>query len=168
LQANAMHDPLTGLPNRALFLDRLRLTLARLQRRPDRQFAVMFFDLDDFESVNDTHGQDGGDALLLELTRRLHECVRPQDTVARFEADEFAVLLDEVGKPEDAALVAGRIQAAVRLPVMLEGQSVTVIATIGIAVVTAEYQRAEDVVKAADLALEMAKMNGTGQYAFAP
>ena len=81
---------LTGLANRALFLDRLRLTLARLQRRPDRHFAVMFLDLDHFKSVNDTLGHAAGDALLLEISRRLHDCVRPQDTVARFGGDEFA------------------------------------------------------------------------------
>jgi diguanylate cyclase (GGDEF)-like protein/PAS domain S-box-containing protein len=168
LQYSAMHDPLTGLPNRALFLDRLRLTLSRLQRRPDRPFAVMFLDLDSFMSVNDMFGHAGGDALLLEVTRRLHECLRPQDTVARYGGCEFAVLLDEAGKRDDVARVAERLQTAVQKPMVLEDQPVTVALSIGIALVTPEYCRAEDVVQAADLALYMAKVNGSAQYAFAP
>jgi diguanylate cyclase (GGDEF)-like protein/PAS domain S-box-containing protein len=168
LQYSAMHDPLTGLPNRALFLDRLRLTLARLQRRPDRLFAVMFLDIDNFKHVNDTFGHAGGDALLLEVTRRLHECLRPQDTVARYGGDEFAVLLDEAGNCDDIARVADRIQAAVQKPAVLEEEAVTVSVSIGITVVTPSYQRAEDVVRAADLAMYMAKVNGKAQYAFAP
>jgi Amt family ammonium transporter len=168
LQYNALHDPLTGLPNRALFLDRLRLTLARLQRRPERHFAVMFLDLDQFKSVNDTLGHAAGDALLREITRRLHECVRPQDTVARFGGDEFAVLLDDAGTRDDIAHVAERIQAATQKLVVLEGRSTAITASIGIAVVTPEYQRAEDVVRAADIAMYMAKVAGKAQHAFAP
>ena len=167
-QYSAMHDPLTGLPNRALFLDRLRLTLSRLQRRPDRPFAVMFLDLDSFMSVNDTFGHAGGDALLLEVTRRLHECLRPQDTVARYGGDEFAVLLDEAGQRDDVARVAERIQRAVQKPMVLKDQPLTVALSIGIALVTPEYHRADDVVQAADLALYMAKADDTAQYAFAP
>jgi diguanylate cyclase (GGDEF)-like protein/PAS domain S-box-containing protein len=168
LQYSAMHDPLTGLPNRALFLDRLRLTLARLQRRPDRIFAVMFIDLDSFKTVNDTFGHAGGDVLLLEVTRRLHESLRPQDTVARYGGDEFAVLLDESGNRDDVARVAERIQAAVQKPVVLEAEPINVSLSIGIALVTPQYCRAEDVVRAADLAMYMAKFNGKAQYAFAP
>ena len=92
----ALHDVLTGLPNRQLLLERVRQTMARLRRRPDRNFAVMFVDLDHFKQVNDELGHAAGDMLLLEATRRLRSCLRPQDTMARLGGDEFALVLNEV------------------------------------------------------------------------
>ena len=167
LNHNAMHDGLTGLANRGLFMDRLRLTLARLRRRPDRHFAVMFLDLDRFKHVNDTHGHAAGDALLLEVTRRLLECVRPQDTVARFGGDEFAVLLDEVGSRADVACVAERIQTAVQRAIGYRGTELFVSASIGIALVTRGDQETESVVRDADLAMYQAKAAGKARHAFA-
>ncbi len=167
LHHNAMHDGLTGLANRALFLDRLRLTLARLKRRPDRHFAVMFLDLDRFKQVNDTLGHDAGDKLLLEATRRIIACVRPQDTVARFGGDEFAVLLDEAGSRADVERVAERIQIAIQRPVAYAGKEVLVSASIGVAVVTPGYHEAESVVRDADLAMYQAKAAGKACHAFA-
>jgi Amt family ammonium transporter len=167
LHHNAMHDSLTGLANRALFLDRLRLTLSRLQRRPDRRFAVMFVDLDRFKQVNDTLGHAAGDHLLLEATKRLRESVRPQDTVSRFGGDEFAVLMDEAGMPVDVERVAVRIQKAVQRPVAFGGQELKVTVSIGIAFVTTEYESAEEILRDADLAMYQAKARGKAQHAFA-
>jgi diguanylate cyclase (GGDEF)-like protein len=170
LQYSAMHDSLTGLPNRGLFLDRLRMMLARLQRRPSNRFAVIFLDLDRFESNgrNGMVGAVGGDALLLTMAKRLRGCTRAQDTVARFGGDKFGMLVDELAGPGDVFPVTTRIQAAAQKPVMVGGQSVAVSASIGVVVVTPQYQRSEDVMRAADLAMYAAQTNGRGQQAFAP
>ena len=108
LKHSARHDVLTGLPNRSMFLELVGLTLARLRRRPDRSFAVIFLDLDGFKKVNDTLGHAAGDALLLLVSARLTSCLRPQDTVARFGGDEFAMLLDESGSETEVEAVAAR------------------------------------------------------------
>jgi diguanylate cyclase (GGDEF)-like protein/PAS domain S-box-containing protein len=166
LQHTDLHDDLTGLPNRALFLDRLRLTLARLRRRPDRRFAVLFLDLDGFKEVNDSLGHEAGDALLVTTARRLQLCLRPQDTVARLGGDEFAMLLDEVGEGEDAALVAARIQVELKRAVDLRGGRVSVSASIGIAVGSTEYAKVEEIMRDADFAMYQAKANGKGRHEF--
>jgi diguanylate cyclase (GGDEF)-like protein/PAS domain S-box-containing protein len=162
----ALHDDLTGLPNRALFLDRLRLTLARLRRRPDRRFAVLFLDLDGFKEVNDSLGHEAGDALLVTTARRLQLCLRPQDTVARLGGDEFAMLLDEVGSGEDAALVAARIQVELKRAVELRGGRVSVSSSIGIAVGSTEYAKVEEIMRDADFAMYQAKANGKACHEF--
>ena len=163
LQSSAMHDPLTGLVNRALLIDRLRCTLARLHRRPERQFAMLIVDLD-------CAGCDAGsrESLLLETTRRLHDQVRPEDTVARLGANAFALLLDEAGKREDVERIAERLHAVTRSPVLLGAKEVAFGVNIGAVMVTKEYAQARDVVEAAELALAMAKADGNGQHAFAP
>lgn len=167
LQHSALHDSLTGLANRALFLDRLTLTMARLQRRPDRNFAVVFLDIDRFKQVNDTHGHAAGDALLLSVTERLRFCLRPQDTIARFGGDEFALLLDDVGDAEDIARVAGRIQEAMQRPVGIDGSEVFVSASMGIALSSAGYSDANRILLDADHAMYRAKSNGKGRHEFA-
>ncbi|MEO7028522.1 MAG: sensor domain-containing diguanylate cyclase [Acidobacteriaceae bacterium] len=165
LQYCATHDALTGLPNRALFLDRLRLTLARLQRRPERSFAVMLLDLD--FGAYDTLGHVERDAALLEMTRRLHDRVRPQDTVARFGGDVFALLLDEAGRREDVDNIADRLRETVQEQMMLASRQVAMSANIGIVLVTSAYECGDDVVGAAHLALARAKAGGKARHAFA-
>ena len=130
LQHDALHDPLTGLANRALFLDRLQLTMARQQRHSQLNFAVMFLDLDRFKAVNDNLGHASGDELLVHMAARLRACFRPQDTVARFGGDEFAVLLEDVTNVSDVTTIAERAQHDIRLPVDLNGQEVFVSASI--------------------------------------
>jgi diguanylate cyclase (GGDEF)-like protein len=164
----AMHDPLTGLPNRNLFLDRLRMTLARLQRNPERVFAVMFLCLDKFKNVSSEIGPEKTELLVLEITRRLLKSFRPQDTLARIEDEEFAIMLDEIRSPEDAMPVAARVQAAVSRPVLLEGGQVELTGSIGVVIVSGDYHRSDEVVQTATHAMEMAKMNGGAQSAVAP
>jgi Amt family ammonium transporter len=164
LQHSALHDSLTGLANRVLFVDRLQLVMIRQQRRPERRFAILFLDLDRFKQVNDTLGHEGGDALLLRITERLKGCLRPHDSIARFGGDEFAVLLDEVQVAADAERVAERIQTAVREPVTLGGHEVQVSASIGIALGATEYATPEQIMRDADFAMYRAKANGKARH----
>ncbi|MFN8558042.1 MAG: EAL domain-containing protein [Dehalococcoidia bacterium] len=127
----AFHDPLTGLPNRALFADRLDHALRRCQRY-DEQIAVLFLDLDRFKVINDSLGHAAGDTLLVTVAERLRASVRPGDSVARFGGDEFTVLLESIVDPRDAVRVAERILDALRRPVTLEGREVVVNGSIGL------------------------------------
>ena len=164
LQFNALHDGLTGLANRALFLDRLALTLARLRRRPDRGFAVVFLDLDGFKQVNDTLGHAGGDELLVVVARRLVDALRPQDTVARFGGDEFALLLDESGGVEDVERVALRVLLALHEGIEIGGAVARISASLGVVMGTREYVKAEELVRDADEAMYRAKAGGKSRY----
>jgi diguanylate cyclase (GGDEF)-like protein/PAS domain S-box-containing protein len=166
LQHTALHDPLTGLANRALFLDRLTLTMARLERRPDRNFAVVFLDLDRFKQVNDTYGHAAGDVLLLTVTERLRACLRPQDTIARFGGDEFALLLDDVGSPGDIAGVLGRIQDAIQRPVDAGEAEILVSASMGIALSGDGFSGVDELMQRADQAMYAAKANGKARHEF--
>lgn len=164
LQHDALHDSLTGLANRVLFLDRLQLTMTRMVRRPDRNFAIMFLDLDGFKQVNDTKGHASGDALLLKTGARLQGCLRPQDSIARLGGDEFAILLDEIVSPLDATGVAERIQQSVCQPVEVFGQFLNVSVSIGIAFGSPEYTDAKQIMRDADVAMYRAKANGKARY----
>lgn len=134
LEHQALHDPLTGLANRALFRDRLLHTLARRARHPEPQlFAALFLDLDDFKDVNDGLGHAAGDELLTKVADRLRRCVREEDTLARLGGDEFAILLEQPVDQRAADAVAARVVAAFAEPFQLRGQEVRVTASIGVA-----------------------------------
>lgn len=165
LTFSARHDGLTGLPNRAQFLERVEMMLGRLRRRPDRRFAVIFLDLDGFKRVNDTLGHAAGDELLVEVAARLTGCLRPQDAVARFGGDEFALLLDESGGAVKVESVAERIQREVQRPVSIEGQGMArVAASMGVVVAHAGYETAEAILADADAAMYGAKAGGKARH----
>ena len=164
LQHDAMHDPLTGLANRALFLDRLQLTMARQQRHSQLNFAVMVLDLDRFKTVNDNLGHACGDDLLVRTAARLRACFRPEDTVARFGGDEFAILIEDVTNISDVTRIAERAQQDIRLPVEVNGHEVFISASIGIAFGTLDHTSPEHVLRDADYAMYQAKSNGQARH----
>jgi diguanylate cyclase (GGDEF)-like protein len=158
----AFHDPLTGLANRSLFAERITNALARNERDP-QICGVLFIDLDDFKTVNDTLGHAAGDQLLVAVAHRVSGCLRPGDTGARLGGDEFAVLLENIAGPEDAARVAARVTHSLRLPVQVAGQSVHVRASVGIAT-SLDVTAADELLRNADLAMYMAKADGKGRF----
>jgi diguanylate cyclase (GGDEF)-like protein/PAS domain S-box-containing protein len=158
------HDPLTGLPNRALMTEKLEQALARHQRRAEDAFAVLFVDLDHFKAVNDTLGHAAGDVLLMEVARRLESCLRPGDVVGRLAGDEFGLLLDRVTDVDEVVLVAERIQHELKQPFSWEGCPLRISASIGIAVSTTGYDAAEQILEEADAAMYRAKAAGRGRF----
>ncbi|CAA9587757.1 MAG: diguanylate cyclase/phosphodiesterase (GGDEF & EAL domains) with PAS/PAC sensor(s) [uncultured Thermomicrobiales bacterium] len=164
LQYQAFHDPLTDLPNRALFLDRLGHALARA-RRDGRRSAVLFLDLDRFKDINDSCGHDAGDRLLVAAAARLRGCLRDEDTLARQGGDEFTILLEEVADAEAAALVAERLAAALDAPFPIGGQDHRVTASIGVVLTDGTYSRPEDLLRDADIAMYRAKEAGKARHA---
>ncbi len=163
LKHQAFHDSLSGLANRALFLDRLEHALARAARSQSL-LAVLFLDLDDFKLVNDSFGHAAGDDLLVAVAGRLTKSLRVGDTAARFGGDEFAVLLEEVSGFEEANQVAERIITALRVPLTVEDHQVQVHASIGIAVSPAGAEGPAELLQAADVAMYSAKSRGKGRY----
>jgi diguanylate cyclase (GGDEF)-like protein/PAS domain S-box-containing protein len=161
---DALHDALTGLPNRSLFVDRLSHRIRHSRREKDRLFGVLFLDLDRFKNINDSMGHSAGDTLLVETARRLELAVRPGDTVARLGGDEFAILLEDVLEPGDAVRVAERIQTSLKKAVKLENQEVVSSASIGIAMSQTGYEKAEDVLRDADTAMYRAKSEGRARH----
>jgi diguanylate cyclase (GGDEF)-like protein/PAS domain S-box-containing protein len=161
----AFHDSLTGLANRALFEDRMKHALERLRRDERQGAAVVFIDLDDFKTVNDSLGHAAGDDLLRAFAACLADCTRRMDTVARFGGDEFAVLVEGFLAEDAAAVIADRIHATLEKPIRLEQDDVYVHASIGIAT-GAPDTTADEVVRNADLAMYSAKADGKGQSAF--
>lgn len=157
---DAFHDVLTGLPNRALFIDRLRYTIDRYRRHSERQFAVFFIDLDRFKLVNDSLGHLNGDSLLSGVARRLEAILRASDTVARLGGDEFTILISELCDPHDAFLLAQQIQDMLRQPFEIDGHELFISASIGIAISGPTYTRAEEMIRDADTAMYRAKASG--------
>jgi diguanylate cyclase (GGDEF)-like protein len=165
LRIAALYDSLTGLPNRTLFLDRLRRAV-RLQRHtPGRRFAVLFLDLDGFKVVNDSLGHAAGDGLLTQVAARINENLRVTDTAARFGGDEFLILLDDIAQDVDASEVAERLQASLARPFHLQEQDVVVTASIGVTFGGPTVANAEDLVRDADIAMYTAKTRMKGTHA---
>jgi len=178
LAHNALHDTLTNLPNRNLFLDRVRHALTLSQRHTTYKFAVLFIDLDEFKVFNDSLGHAAGDALLIQIARRLTASIRGIDTIscsvltqgtslvaseaslARLGGDEFTILLEGVRDCGDAIRVAERIQERLAIPFVVEGQEVVTTASIGIAFYATSYMYSEDLVRDAEIAMYRAKRDG--------
>ena len=164
LQHDALHDGLTGLANRVLFMDRLACALADLQRQATPHFAVLFFDLDRFKNVNDSLGHTLGDKLLVGIARRLEHFLRPGDTVARLGGDEFAILLHRVETASGAIHVAERIQEILNMNFSIDSHDVFVTASIGIAHSATGYLNPEEILRDADIAMYRAKAGGKARY----
>lgn len=163
LKHQAFHDELTGLPNRAHFMDRLHGALARAERS-GTGVAVLFLDLDDFKLVNDSLGHSTGDQLLAAVARRLERCLRPGDMVARFGGDEFTVLLEDANQVENATLVAERMEECLRAPVELGEREIFVKASVGIAFSAAGRSEPESLMRDADATMYRVKAGGKGHY----
>ncbi|EME68770.1 response regulator [Paramagnetospirillum caucaseum] len=161
----AHHDTLTGLPNRNLLNDRISHALARVRRHGGRM-AVLYVDLDKFKPINDTLGHEAGDAVLREVARRLNNCVRSSDTVSRVGGDEFVVVVEEIGRPGEAAMVARKIIETLGTPIVYQGHDCQVGASIGIAVFPDDGNTMDEVSKAADVAMYRVKHSGRNGYCF--
>jgi diguanylate cyclase (GGDEF)-like protein/PAS domain S-box-containing protein len=164
LRYQALHDPLTELPNRRLFVDRLQHALRRTRRRPERQAAVLFMDLYNFKVINDSVGHETGDKLLVGVAERLRNLLRPNDTLARFGGDEFTVLIEDIEDPADAMRVAERIVEGFREPFVLDGQEFFAAASIGIACGSARTAGPQKLLRNADAAMYRAKESGPLGY----
>ncbi|MDA8100675.1 MAG: EAL domain-containing protein [Nitrospiraceae bacterium] len=163
---DAFHDSLTQLPNRALFMDRLEHVIDTTRRHTGHLYAVLFIDLDRFKVVNDSMGHPVGDALLIEVSRRLKETLRPGDTVARLGGDEFSVLLEDLLSPEDIREVAERILHMLSDPYIIQKQELIITPSIGIAVKSPNYDKPEQILRDADIAMYQAKTKGRARYEF--
>ena len=159
----ALHDPLTGLPNRVLFVDHVTLALAQLSRHPSR-LAVLFLDLDNFKLINDSLGHSRGDDVLRHAARVIDEILRPGDTVARLGGDEFVVLATALDDADDASLIAQRIADALRAPLVVGEREHRITASIGIALADGPGRTAEDLLSDADAAMYEAKDHGRNRF----
>jgi len=162
LQHQAFHDPLTGLANRAVFIDRVEHALSRSRRGPAR-LAILFLDLDNFKTINDGMGHAAGDALLVAVGARLLTCLRPGDTAARLGGDEFAILLEETADDDAPRRVAERIHEALARPVTIQGREIVIGTSIGITTSTARGEGAAELLRNADAAMYVAKRTGTNR-----
>ncbi|MBD2502070.1 EAL domain-containing protein [Anabaena azotica FACHB-119] len=166
LRQNAFYDRLTGLANRALFMEHLQHALQQTKRQKDYLFAVLFLDLDRFKVINDSLGHLKGDQFLITIAKRLAACIRSTDIAARLGGDEFTILLEDIQDVSDAIKVAERIQKELKLPLKLDGQEVFTSASIGIALSsTVNYDHPEQLLRDADTAMYRAKALGKSRYA---
>ncbi len=164
LAHNALHDMLTGLPNRTLFMDRLERALEHSRRRSDYLFAVLVLDLDHFKVINESLGHTAGDRLLMALSERLGSRLRSSDTLARLGGDEFAILLDDIPDHSETMRVTERILKEVAAPFFLNGREIFTSASIGVALSSGRYRMAEDILRDADTAMYSAKAEGRARY----
>ena len=164
LEHEVMHDALTGLPNRGYLRERLERVLGLLRRDPHRKCALLYLDIDRFKVINDSLGHLAGDGFLKEVARRLHECLREPDLVARIAGDEFAVLLEDVPEADDAVRVAQRVMDALAQPLVIAGKEIEPSASIGIAIADADYRLADELLHDADVALYRAKAQGRKRF----
>jgi diguanylate cyclase (GGDEF)-like protein/PAS domain S-box-containing protein len=162
LRRDALYDPLTGLPNRTLFLDRLNRAIELGRRRPEYRFAVLFLDLDGFKLINDSLGHQAGDEVLVQVAERLIQDLRANDTAARFGGDEFAVLVNDIGQVAELAPIVDRVLISLSAPFILGVQTVFVTASAGVAVSVTGYDTAEQFLRDADTAMYRAKGLGSG------
>ncbi|GAB4142167.1 MAG: EAL domain-containing protein [Cyanobacteria bacterium J069] len=164
LKHDAVHDALTGLPNRHLLMERLELAISKAQASEDYQFAVLFLDLDRFKVINDSLGHLAGDQLLIAIARKVQATLRDVDLAARLGGDEFVVLLEDIHDIQEAAQAAEQIFAEVQVPLQLEGREVYTTASAGIVLGTADYRQASDLLRDADIAMYRAKSKGKARY----
>ena len=158
----ALHDSLTGLPNRQLFRDRFLHDMNHAKRYGD-MVGLLYIDLDRFKRINDLHGHDAGDKALCETAARLLSCVREPDTVARIGGDEFVVTLSELSAPENAGFVAGRIISALAKPMVIDGDEHGVGASIGVSVYPTDSDNLDELLRMADKAMyEVKRRSGSG------
>jgi diguanylate cyclase (GGDEF)-like protein len=165
LAHDSLHDGVTGLANRTLFMDRLEHTLAFTSRHDDFGFTVVFLDIDQFKQINESFGHSLGDQVLINVAQKLTHCLRASDTVARLSGDEFIILLEDTREPDDVAQVADRILQTLQEPIRYEGHSVSVTASLGIVTNATRYIQAEDIVQDAGIAMYQAKMDGMAHFA---
>lgn len=161
----AHYDQLTALPNRYLLIERIQQTILHA-RREERHFGILYLDLDNFKNINDEYGHAAGDYVLKQVARMLRETLRASDTVGRLGGDEFVVLLDNVQKPDEAAVVARHIVEQLRRPYRYEGQDIKVSGSIGIAMYPEHGRTVEELLSAADKAMYRVKHSGKDDYQF--
>ena len=164
LAHDALHDALTGLPNRVLFMDRLENRLERTKRNPNELFAIMFIDLDRFKVVNDSLGHAVGDQLLMTIANRLKLCLRPEDTISRLSGDEFTILLNDIGEVGDVYRIAERIKVSLVTTTLLGAVERSPTASIGIVMYNSSYSSAGELLRDADLAMYRAKALGGNRH----
>ncbi len=161
---DAFHDPLTNLPNRSLFMDRLKLAMARSRRSNDSGFAILYIDIDRFKLINDSLGHSGGDALLVRVAARLQAYLRSEDTLARLGGDEFAILFESVQSIVFATRLSRRIQKALSLPIVINHSKIYPTISIGLTMYQQDYTRPEEMLRDAETAMYRAKAAGGARY----
>lgn len=161
----AFHDSLTNLPNRTLFLERIKHAIA-ISRRCEDSIAVLFIDLDHFKKVNDTSGHQVGDTLLIEVTKRINSCLRQHDTLSRFGGDEFVVLLEQITSHREPSRVGKRIIEQLKVPFVIDGKSFHISSSIGISIYPRDDLEPDELIRKADLAMYHAKENGRSKLEF--
>ncbi len=164
LAHEVLHDKLTGLPNRALFIDRLNQTIKRSKRHENETFAIMIMDLDRFKILNDSLGHLAGDKMLIKIAQRLEASLRMEDSVARLGGDEYAILINDIHDPYEVIQIANRIKKEISAPANVDGQAVYSTASIGITLSTTGYEIADDMLRDADTAMYQAKGQGGDSY----